>query len=154
MKQSGLVNILIGKSIVETALVGAVAVIFFIQAFPPYFHGWGEATSHSIAGWAVNNASPGERVEVQLFIDNEFVATQKASLSRPDVLAAGWSQDQWHGFEFEVPALGPGHHTAQVYVIHVSADGARRTLQLLGDPISFRRNTDGTLTDLEKGSRR
>jgi hypothetical protein len=152
MKQSGLVNILIGKSIIETALVGAVAVFFFIQAFPPYFHGWGEATSHSIAGWAVNNASPGERVEVQLFIDNEFVATQKASLPRPDVLAAGWSKDQWHGFEFEPPPLAPGDHIAQVYVVHTSADGVRRTLQLLGDPISFRRNPDGTLTDLKRGS--
>jgi hypothetical protein len=154
MKQSGLVNILIGKSVIETALIGAVAILFFAEAFPPFFHGWGEATSKSISGWAVNNAAPWERVEVQLFIDGMFVANQRASLSRPDVLAAGWSSDPWHGYEFEVRSLAPGEHEARVYALHSSRDGTRRTLQLLGDPISFRRNEDGTLTDLKKGLQR
>jgi hypothetical protein len=150
MKQSSLVNILISKSLLETTLIGAIAVFFFIDSFPPYFHGWGETTSHTIVGWAVNNANPWERVEIQLFIDGEFVASQRASLSRPDVLAAGWSRDEWHGFEFEVPSLAPGQHQAQVYAVHVTANGNRRTLQLLGDPITFLRNHDGTLTDLKK----
>jgi hypothetical protein len=150
MRQSGFVNILIVKSVLETALVGAIAVLFFIEAFPPYFHGWGEATSHSIAGWAVNNGTPWERVEVQLFIDGAFVATQKASLPRPDILAAGWSRDQWHGYEFDVPSLTVGEHEARVYALHSSSDGIHQTLQLLGDPISFRRNDDGTLSDLKR----
>ena len=152
MKQSGLVDILIAKSLLETALIGAIAVAFFLNAFPPYFHGWGEATSHTIAGWAVNNADPWERVEVQLFIDGEFVAGKRANLPRPDALAAGWSRDEWHGYEFEVLSVGPGPHQAQVYAVHASANANRRTLQLLGDPIWFLRNQDGTLTDLKKTS--
>ena len=32
-------------------------------------------TETGISGWAVNNASPWERVEVQLFIDGKFVAS-------------------------------------------------------------------------------
>ena len=44
MKQprSQLVNVLIGKSILETILVGTLAVVVYLQAFPPTFHGWGE----------------------------------------------------------------------------------------------------------------
>ena len=38
-----LVNVLIAKSILETILVGAIAVGVYMNAFPPTFHGWGEA---------------------------------------------------------------------------------------------------------------
>jgi hypothetical protein len=146
---SRLVNILIAKSIIETVLVGGIAVIFFIDAFPPFFHGWGEATDHSIAGWAVNNAAPWDRVEVQLFIDNAFVENAKANMSRPDVLSANWSKDEWHGFEFRIPGVAPGEHEARVYAMHLTNKGTKRTLQLVGDPIRFRRNEDGTLTNLK-----
>jgi hypothetical protein len=150
MKQPGhrLVNVLLFKSLAESVLVGTVAVLFFLDAFPPFFRGWGEATPRSIAGWVVNHGAPWERVEVQLFIDNAFVATALAHQSRPDVAAAGWARDEWHGFEFEVPTLRPGEHQARVYALHVSGEGVRRSLQLIGDPIRFRQNEDGTLTDL------
>jgi hypothetical protein len=39
-----LVHLLIGKSILETLLVGTLAVLAFISLVPPYFHGWGEVT--------------------------------------------------------------------------------------------------------------
>jgi hypothetical protein len=136
---SKLVNLLIGKSLLETLLVSAVAVSVYLSAFPPTFHGWGEAVpvSRSIAGWAVNDASPWERVEVQLFIDGRFVGTQFASLSRPDVLAARWSRDEWHGYNFALTALSTGAHEARVFAVHQSGSGARYTLQLLGNPIEF-----------------
>ena len=46
MKSSStkLINLLIGKSILDTVLVGTLAVGFYINVFPPHFHGWGEAT--------------------------------------------------------------------------------------------------------------
>ena len=143
-----LVNILIGKSIIETLLVGAIAVGFFINVFPPTFHGWGEARSESpsIAGWAVNNASPWERVVVQLFVDDKFVASQVANLSRPDVKKAGWALDDWHGYFFHVPNLAPGAHVAKVYAVHGSGDGVRYTLQLLGDAIPFEVDDRGIWT--------
>jgi hypothetical protein len=140
-----LVNLLIAKSILDTVLVGAIAVAVYLNAFPPTFHGWGEAVvaSQSISGWAVNDAHPWERVEVQLFVDGKFVATQVAQLSRPDVVAAGWAKDEWHGYSFVVNGLSVGMHEARVYALHASRNGARYTLQLLGDPIRFEVGVDG-----------
>ncbi|HEY2963845.1 MAG TPA: hypothetical protein VGJ37_15605 [Pyrinomonadaceae bacterium] len=139
MKQprSQFINLLIGKSILETILVGALAVAVYMNVFPPTFHGWGEAVmeTRSIAGWAVNNAQPWERVEVQLFIDGKFHSVQVAQLSRPDVFAAGWARDEWHGYSFSVADLPPGNHEARVFALHRNGD--RYTLQLLGDPIRF-----------------
>jgi hypothetical protein len=141
---SKLLHLLIGKSILETVLVGAVAVGFYARAFPPTFHGWGEApeSSRSIVGWAVNNADPWGRVEVQLFVDGSLVGTQIANLSRPDVRYAGWAKDEWHGYNFTLPALAGGRHEARVYALHQSGNGVRYTLQLLGDPISFEVGAD------------
>lgn len=134
---TSLVHFLIGKSILETLLVGALAVFTYITIFPPYFHGWGEITDAGVAGWAVNNAEPWARVEVQLFIDGHFVAQSVANKSRPDVLAAGWSRDEWHGYVISVSGLTEGTHEARVYALHPSGDGDRKTLQLLGSPIPF-----------------
>lgn len=140
-----LVHVLIVKSVVETLLVGALAVFTFMTVFPPYFHGWGEITETGVSGWAVNNAEPWERVEVQLFIDGQFVAQSVANQSRRDVLAAGWTRDEWHGYEIPVSALTEGAHEARVYALHHSWDGARKTLQLLGSPIPFSIDSNGKL---------
>ena len=135
--RSQLIHVLIAKSILETLLVGTIAVVVFLKVFPPTFHGWGEyvTETHSIAGWAVNDAAPWDRVEVQFFIDGKLYSSQVAQLSRPDVAAAGWARDEWHGYNFPIPVLENGNHEARVYAVHRSGD--RLTLQLLGDPISF-----------------
>ncbi|HEX5884065.1 MAG TPA: hypothetical protein VFY67_05925, partial [Pyrinomonadaceae bacterium] len=88
-----LVNLLIAKSILDTVLVGVIAVAAYFNAFPPTFHGWGEAVAEtqSISGWAINDLDPWQRVEVQLFIDGRLVGTQIAHQPRQDVLAAKWS---------------------------------------------------------------
>jgi len=134
---SKLIHILIGKAIFEVVLVGAIAVGFNATVFPPTFHGWGEVetNSHSLVGWAVNDQSPWERVQVQLFIDGKFVADQMANLPRPDVANAGWAEDQWHGYNFGKPVLPDGLHEARVYAVRMSGSRARYTLQQLGDPI-------------------
>ncbi len=144
MKQ--LVNVLIAKSILETVLVGTIAVVVYLNAFPPTFHGWGEAVtgSKSIAGWVVSSAEPWRRVEVQLFVDGKLMGTQVAHISRPDLVTAGWAKDEWHGYSFVVDGLGPGMHEARVYALHASRDGERYTLQMLGDPIRFEVNADGS----------
>jgi len=134
---SKLVHLLIGKAIIETVMIAAIAVGFNFVAFPPTYHGWGEVelTSGAIAGWAVNDASPWERVHVQLFINGKFVADQIANRSRPDVKKAGWAEDEWHGYGFPQPELPVGIHEARVYAVHESGGASRYTLQLLGDPI-------------------
>lgn len=145
-----LIHVLIGKSIIETLLVGALAVFSFLSIFPPYFHGWGEATSTGIAGWAVDNAAPWDRVEVQLFVDGKMIASGVANQSRPDVMAAGWSRDEWHGYNFPVGAQSRGHHEARVYALHDSGTGNRKSLQLLGDPIPFFIDDGGNLVRIQK----
>jgi len=144
-----LVHALIAKSLAETILVGALAVGVYLSAFPPTYHGWGEVLPHGIAGWAVNQAEPGERLEVQLFIDNEFVASTTADQGRPDVVAAGWARDDWHGYKLSVPALRPGMHEARVFALHVASD-KRRTLQLVGDPIWFTVDLNGELSKIAR----
>lgn len=152
MNRSQLVNVLIGKSILETVMIGVIAVGFYIDAFPPYFHGWGEATPNTIAGWAVNNSMPWDRVRVQLFIDGTFRGIATANLPRPDVVAAGWANDEWHGYSFNVPQLKEGVHEARVYALHESGGGVRYSLQLLGDPIRFAVRADGSLLDISKNT--
>ena len=142
-----LVHILLGKSIFETLLVVSLAVVFFLDAFPR-FHGWGEVTPHGIAGWVVNNRIPWHRVEVQLFVDDQFVGRAVANQSRPDVVAAGWSKDEWHGYTFPIGSVPAGTHEARVYALHESGQGARKTLQLVGDPIRFIVSQDGTVEPL------
>jgi hypothetical protein len=144
-----LVHVLVGKSIVETLLVGALAVFTFMNVLPPYFHGWGELADTRISGWVVNNAAPWDRVEVQLFIDGKFVASGIADESRPDVMAAGWSKDERHGYAFAISRLNPGLHEARVYALHDSGGGFRKTLQLLGDPIRFSVEASGKLIKLQ-----
>lgn len=143
-----LVHILLGKSIFETLLVISLAVFFFLDAFPR-FHGWGEVTPHGIAGWVVNNRVPWHRVEVQLFVDDQFAGRAVANQSRPDVVAAGWSKDEWHGYTFPISSVPAGVHEARVYALHESGQGTRKTLQLVGDPIRFEISQDGTLEPLK-----
>lgn len=143
-----LLHILLAKAIADTLFVGALALVFFVLTFPPHFRGWGEATDNSISGWAVNTSSPWDRVELQLFINGEFVTTGIANHSRPDVMAAGWSRDEWNGYRFELPSLKAGEYVAHVYAIHASAGGLRQTLQLVGDPIRFSINQTGQVVAL------
>jgi hypothetical protein len=141
-----LVHLLIGKSIIETLLVGALAVFTFITVLPPYFHGWAELTESGISGWAVNNGSPWERVEVQLFVDGTFMADAIANQSRPDVLTAGWAKDEWHGYTFVVKSLPAGLHEARIYALHGSGGDVRKSLQLLGEPVIFAVDNNGQPT--------
>jgi hypothetical protein len=134
-----LAHLLIAKSIAEALIVGALAVGFFYLAFNPYFRGSLDyADSRIVSGWAVDDARPSSRVEVQLYVDGRFVASGFADQPRPDVLAARRAPDEHHGFVFRTPTTGSGEHEARVYAVHESGGGARRTLQLVGRPLQFR----------------
>jgi hypothetical protein len=152
--RSRLTHLLIAKSIAEVIFVSVLALAFYFTAFPTHYRGWGEATARGIEGWAVNDRSPWERVEVYLFVDGRFVSSQTANLSRPDVRAAGYSKDEWHGYVFDLPPLESREHEARVYAIHGSGEGARYTLQLLGKPIRFRVEAGGAVTPLDADARR
>jgi len=145
---TSLVHVLIAKSIIETLFVSALVVVYFLDAFP-HFHGWGEVSPQAISGWAVNSRNPAERVEVQLFVDDTFVARTVASQSRPQVVKGGWATDEWHGFAIPISAVGAGNHEARVYAVHNSGRGARKTLQLVGHAFRFQVAADGTLKSLD-----
>src|SRR5882672_723808 len=107
-----LFHALIAKSLAETILVATLGIVFYLSAFPPYFHGWGEASPSGIAGWAVDRSTPERRVEVQLFIDGKFFATCTANQWRPDLVSAGWARDEQHGYSFAPPFGSSGPHLA------------------------------------------
>lgn len=132
---------LLAKGIAETVFIGALALIFYLTAFPPSFRGTIDVTnSKQIAGWVVNSQSPENPVEVQIYIDGKFVAHIFANFPREDVQAAGFAPNIFHGFVYSVPPeLETGDHEARVYVLHASDEGARQTLQLLDTPKKFNR---------------
>jgi len=143
-----LINVLVAKSIIEALFVSILVVVYFLDVFP-HFHGWGEVTPQAISGWAVNSRQPSERVEVQLFVDDKFVARTVANQSRPQVVAGKWATDEWHGFTMPLLDMSVGDHEARVYALHESGRGARKTLQLVGHAFRFQVSTDGTLKALD-----
>ncbi|MFN2576814.1 MAG: hypothetical protein ABR607_03880 [Pyrinomonadaceae bacterium] len=134
-----LIHLLISKSMAEALLITAVAVGFYFVTTNPNLRGvLDQADDNAITGWAVDQANPWARVEVQLFIDDRFAGDSVANQYRPDVHEAKRAPDDWHGFRFATPQLSSGDHQASVYAVHANGAGARRTLQLIGKPYRFR----------------
>jgi hypothetical protein len=136
---SRLSQAIIAKSLVEALFVVALAVYFSYTNFNPYFRGSVDmADERTVEGWVVNEASPGERVEVHLYIDGHFVSRRVADAPRPDVFEAGRSLDAYHGFVFDLPPLPPGRtYEARVYAMHKTGDASRRALQEFGSVKQF-----------------
>ena len=136
--RSKLVHLLISKSMAEALLITAIAVGFYFATTNRYLRGvLDRADSQTVTGWAVDEAHPSARVEVQLYIDDGFVADAPANQFRPDVHEAKRAEDNWHGFVFRTPFLDAGEHEARVYAVHSNGGGARRTLQIIGKPYRF-----------------
>ena len=73
--RSKLIHLLISKSMAEALLVTAVAVGFYFATTNRHLRGvLDQADSQTITGWVVDEAQPWTRVEVQLFIDEKFMA--------------------------------------------------------------------------------
>lgn len=133
-----LTRLLIGKSITETLFVSALAVLFIHQVLHPSFRGSLDAAAPGeVSGWAVDAAAPGERVEVQLFIDEHFAGRARADRPRPDVLAAGRAPDEFHGFSLRPPPLPAGEHEARVYAVHRSLGGRLFVLRQVDKALRF-----------------
>lgn len=139
LSRTTFVQLLIGKSLCEALVITAIAAGLFLATTNPALRGWlDHADTQTISGWAVDENNPGRRVEVQLFIDDNFIEQRIANELRPDVHQANRASDDWHGFIFNTPKLNAGEHEARVYVLHRGASGSRRTLQIIGNPITFR----------------
>ena len=134
-----LIQLLIGKSVIEALLITLVSIGFYLATTNPNIRGWlDQADRKSITGWVVDDSSAATQVEVQLFIDNRFVENRAAAAARPDLVRAERVADEWHGFVFATPSLTPGEHEARVYAVHRGLSTSRVTLQMIGKPVRFR----------------
>lgn len=140
-------HLLIGIPLAAALVLGAASVCVHYVFFPPRFSGWGEVAeaARSISGWVVNRGGASGPVEVQLYIDDRFVAQGLADLPRPDVAAAGWAKDDRCGYSFKVPPLSIGEHEARVYAVHRIGGGSHVTLQTTGNPLRFRVEAGGAV---------
>jgi hypothetical protein len=92
-----------------------------------------------VAGWAHDPLAPAESLDVQLFIDGQFIATQRADDLREDLVKAGATKHPRHGFRFDLQpvSLANGQHTAQVYALRTAAGTNKMLLPLSQQPVIF-----------------
>jgi len=132
-------KLLIGKSICEGLLVTTVAAGLVLVTTNTRLHGGlDRADAQTISGWARDDSNPSSPVEVQLFIDGNFVEQRIANELRSDVRPEDGAPDDSRGFVFKIPQLEAGEHEARVYILHRGRSLSRRTLPLIGNPIRFR----------------
>jgi hypothetical protein len=125
-----LLRALIAKSALEIAAICAIASLAAFSNFNPLVRGAVDvANQQQIAGWALDPLAPGEAVEVQLFIDGQFVARARADQRRDDLVTADVANAPHHGFRFAIEplALRAGPHAARVYALREAA-GANKIL--------------------------
>ena len=138
---------MLGTLIATTLAILAISLYWNFSFFPPGFSGWGEVTrDQTIAGWAIQRNDPSKRVEVELYIDDQFAGYAVAELPRPDVVQAGWTSDPRCGYVFTLPSLSAGDHEARVYALARVRNGKNVTLQMTGNPLRFFVNGDKTVT--------
>lgn len=144
---AGRLHLVLGILIATTLAILAISLYWNFTFFPPGFTGWGEVTpERTIAGWAIHRNDPSTRVEVELYIDDQFAGHAVAELPRPDVVQAGWTSDARCGYSFTLPTLSVGAHEARVYALSHVRNGNYVTLQMTGNPLRFSVNADGSVT--------
>jgi len=118
-----IVKLLIGKSIIDALFLTIVVAIYSYSALPPSYRGWVDAAdAQTVAGWAVARGMPRHQIQVQLYIDGQFVQAAVTGGKRLDVAAMYPELDENCGFTFNVPQLQAGIHTARVFAVGVAGD--------------------------------
>ncbi len=131
-----LVHFLIVKAILEALFVAALVVGFYVTAFQTNLRGWSERSEGHIAGWVVDTNAASAPLEVQLYMDDRFVADSLTNVSSPGAIVQSRAPGASRYFQFDLPPLDAGAHVAEVYAVRESG-GARRVLQLIGKPVRF-----------------
>ncbi len=138
-----LLRAVIAKSFLEVILVCVVATLAAFSTFSPQLRGAIDVADQTrIAGWVHDPQAPEKSLEVQLFIDGKFIASQLASQQRADLVAAGATSRPHHGFTFSLPPLPPnggngGKHEAQVYAVRDAAGQSKILLPITTAPVIF-----------------
>ncbi|MFZ4984394.1 MAG: hypothetical protein ACOYLF_02940 [Blastocatellia bacterium] len=139
-RSAGMLYLIIAKSMIELLLLAGVASYVAWFNFHPLIHGVIDiANAEQVAGWAFNPEVPPEPVEVQLFLDGRFIASQSADKPRPDLIRAGVTTGSHHGYCFTIApqTLSPGRHIAEVFVVQPALNGYRTLIPLSSPPASF-----------------
>jgi hypothetical protein len=135
-----LLRALIAKSAVEIATVCAIAALAAFSNFSPLMRGAVDvADEREVAGWVLDPLAPDEAIEVQLFIDGQFIAVGRAAERRDDLVAAGVTANPNHGFRFTIGprALGAGEHAARVYAVRAAAGANKILAPITRTPSTF-----------------
>jgi hypothetical protein len=92
-----------------------------------------------IAGWVHDPQTPDQPIEVQLFIDGKFIATERADERRDDLVRTGVTTQPNHGFNISVEALTlpNGEHQAQVYAVREAVGANKILLPVTTAPHTF-----------------
>lgn len=137
---SRLLKAVVAKSFIEVILVCAVATLAAFSTFSPRLRGAIDVADQTrVAGWAVAPDAPEAALEVQLFVDEKFVASKLAAEERSDLVSSGVTSSPNHGFSFDLTQinLAPGRHTAQVYALRPAAGATKILLPISRPPTVF-----------------
>lgn len=132
-----LVRLIAAKLTLDLLFVCALAVYTHAVTYRTRFEGALEhVDGRGARGWAVDLERPGESVEVQLFLNGEFVAAATATEPRTGDGSGASGGGARRSFVFEFQRTG--EYEARVYAVGAWRGGARRTLQQIGEPKNFR----------------
>jgi len=108
------------KTLLEVIFICAIVTLAATANFHPFLRGAIDiADEKHIAGWARDPTSSDQALDVQLFIDGDFVAAMRSNEPRSDLVTAGAAKRPDHGFAFSIDSLklAPGRHIVQVYAV-------------------------------------
>ncbi|HEX4947039.1 MAG TPA: hypothetical protein VFZ34_10260 [Blastocatellia bacterium] len=110
----------------------AISLAAYSHLNPPIRGAIDVADATRVAGWAFDPREPQARLEVQLFIDGQWVASRRADERREDLVTAGAATDAMHGFSFSVPELRltTGKHRVEIYALRAGG-GKNKSLLIL-----------------------
>jgi hypothetical protein len=137
---SRLLKAITAKFFAEVTLVCVVVTLAAFSTFSPQLRGAIDAADQTrVAGWVVDPNSPGDALEVQLFIDEKLVASKLADEERTDLVQSGVTSTPNHGFKFDLTTihLSAGRHITQVYALRRATGENKILLPIAKQPSVF-----------------
>jgi hypothetical protein len=130
-----LLKLVAAKLALDLLFVCGVAAYTHAVTFGHGFEGGLErADANGAGGWVVDLERPGAPVELQLFLDGRFAAATIAGEPLTGGAAGGRFAQGRRAFVFQFGQPRYGGYEARVYAVREGRNGARRTLQQIGEP--------------------